>query len=1227
MSQMNDESDSSTRMTRGRLRKTSIDQMDSDARPSTPSRMAKKMEPINESEACTPFKKNPLLAHVDSPMPIVQQSPRRSRRISASDDEALISSQIGRRTKILSTEVKSQSPAPKRRTRASSAEPSDDDAVIFVNETLPISRAARMKQRQSVILSPTVEFIAEDDELNISNELELRNRSISKSPASVYLSPKANGIVSMKTCSVVVSKLSIDDSENIESVVKDEILSPNASNEEEIFAVADNEEDDMVPLSQFVKNKIMEVEPMSPSQITRRSRLSMNESNKNVEKVTQERLSKSINDNKDKIEDLDESATVSTNGEKVATPLFSPEMFSEDDGELQETANVSSIIDRITSPKSKTLTPAKPETPSRLLKIVNSEVIDSSQQASSLAIQGRRSYREMSFSEMEGSPVRTNKSLITLSNSPHVNQNTPTKNGVESIAIEKVKTLNNKNTPLKVVYATPVKSLSTPMKISSSETPGKEKIDDSISMDISLNNSSDMDITLASLKKKSISKTPQPTKVETISKTLSKSWSQAIEANSSGKIAGIDNFSPLTEKKSVIKTKTPIKLIDTDTESENNEDDNEQKERSEFILLEAEEGEEDSMDSSERKYIEENEIHEEGADLGSEDTDDENLDEEEEDEDDSFIASDNPEIDDQYSLDSDEEVIELRKSRTKRLSRIIQMPESSDEEAVSENSPVKTPRKSPAKISSDVLNRKRKRGEMLDDSIVDNKKRAKLSDTILDATDESFESSMSDYEDALEKSIELDDDSLKTPKQQKDKTPKKSAKKESPMQVDEAQEEEQMITKLKKLKKARSNAVDMETILSKCNSILSVSEQEKKANKALKKVRKMEEKRIKLSLKAATEINTSSENKENTLKKKKYKKNLKQKAVEDVNDGKKEDMAATLSRFSEKLERKRLRKAEKKLEKKAQMELNAGNEVLEVEVAETVVKSDKKKKKKSKKEIVQVEEIVSEEPKTKKSKKQKSVLEEIVEPTESNVKKSKKKKKKKMLTEQVSNEIEEEVKQPSKKKLKRMALEEQMAEAPVVKEKSKKRKIQEISSDIDEHVPVLKKKLNVLKKIENPTQFNEVPQTQAAQRSNIFGLEELAKIPPPAPAGKIKTMIPKELDIVSKKRKRNTSKKSYAEPKNALPRPVWTSSGMFMEEPSTPFKFSESTYVALKGTGTSTEFGVMSFDGGMKRKQQKVKEQDSTAPMSFKTKAMFRKDNYRDGSKKGMAKMFKNNSC
>lgn len=83
---------------------------------------------------------------------------------------------------------------------------------------------------------------------------------------------------------------------------------------------------------------------------------------------------------------------------------------------------------------------------------------------------------------------------------------------------------------------------------------------------------------------------------------------------------------------------------------------------------------------------------------------------------------------------------------------------------------------------------------------------------------------------------------------------------------------------------------------------------------------------------------------------------------------------------------------------------------------------------------------------------------------------------------------------------------------------------------------------------------------------------------------------------------------------------------MFMEEPLTPFKFQESSYVALQGTGTSTEFGVMSFEGGKKRQQKK--EQDTTAPLSFKTKAMFRKGNFRDGSKKAtMATMFKNNSC
>lgn len=886
-------------------------------------------------------------------MPIAQQSPRRSRRISASDDEALIPSQISRRAKMLSTEVKSHSPAPKRRTRASSAEPSDDEAVIFVNETVPISRATRMKQRQSVILSPTVELIAEDDELNISDELELRNRSISKSPASIYLSPKGNGYVNIKTCSVVVSKCSIDGIAPVESILKEEVISPNSSIEEEIFAVPANDEETMVPLSQFVKNKIMEVEPISPSQNTSRTRLSMIETQKTAEKIVLERLSKSINDMKDKFANLDNFANVSTNGKTVGSPLFSDE-----ECEVQKAENVSLIIDRITSPKSKTLTPAKTETPSRLTMPVNDdEDIDCSQSTSTIAIQGRRSYREkslaakeQSFSEMEGSPVRNNKSLLPLADSPLIDLNTPTKNGTGANIIQKEKTPITKKTPLKVVNATPVKSSSTPMKISNSETPRRDKNDESKSMDISIN-SSDMDITLASMKKKSISKTPQPTKVETVSKTLSKSWSQAIETKSAGKSAGIDNFSPLSEKKSVIKTKTPFKLIDTDNESENNDEDLEP-ERSEFVLDEADEGEEDSMDSSERKYTEVNEIVEEGEDLGSEDTDGEEMDEE--DEDDSFIASDNQEIDDQYSLDSDEEVIELRKSRTaKRQSRIIQMSDdTSDEENVAQKTPVKTSRKSLSKKSPDVLvekenNRKRKRGDVMNDSVVENSKRAKLSETILDATDDSYESSMSDYKDALERSIEKDESVKTPPKIQKVKTPKKSAKKEIPMEVEETQDEEeeevQTTKKIKKVQKAQNNVVDMQTILSKCNSILSVSEQEKKANKALKKIRKTEEKRLKLSLKASTDnVDASTENKENSLKKKKYKKNLKQKAVEDVNDGKKEDMAASLSRFSEKMERKRLRKAEKKLEKKAQMELNAETEVSNVEVAEPVVKADKK---------------------------------------------------------------------------------------------------------------------------------------------------------------------------------------------------------------------------------------------------------------------------------------------
>lgn len=869
-------------------------------------------------------------------MPAVQQSPRRSRRISASDDEAL----LPKRVKNLSTEVKSQSPAPRRRTRASSAEPSDDDAVVFVSESIPNNRAARMKQRQSVILSPTVELIAEDDELNISNELELRNRSISKSPASVYLSPKLSGIIALKSCSVVVSKCSFDEDDKTENKLKVELVSPNNSSQE-IFAVSESNEENIVPVSQFVKDKIMEVEPlMSPSQITSTSRLSITETQKNGIKET-----------------------VIENGKSSVPTIFSQEMFSDDDAEFHEAENVNLIIDRITSPKpstpkSKISTPPTNGTPSRLLKTVDSEeVIDNSQPTVSLAIQGRRSYRErstaakeQSFSEMEGSPVRIVKIPVTLNNSPLINFNTPAKNVVVN---EKEKTPLNKKTPMKIVDKTPVKSSSTPLKTSSFETPGKEKMNETKSMDISKENGSDMDITLASLKKKVISKTPQPAKVETVSKTLSKSWSQAVEASSAKNTKSIDSFSMTLETKTVIKSKTPLKLIDTDTEDDddNENDDVVSKEQSDLILDEAEEGEEDSMDSSERNYIKENEIVEDGEDIGSQDTDGEEIDEE--DEDDSFIASDGPEIDDQYSLDSDEEVIELRKSRTvKRQSRIINLPDSSEDEVVLEKTPVKTPRKSMSKKSPELLNdvddnrsKKRRREDRMDDSVVVNTKRAKLSETILDATDDSYESS--DYEDALEKSVELDaETTLKTPtKKQKEQTPKKSAKKETPMEVEEMQQDDEITEIKKKVKKAKTTAADIESILNKCNLILSKSEQEKKANKAIKKVRKMEEKRLKLSLKQSTDsANTSAENKENSLKKKKYKKNLKQKAVEDVNDFKKDDMAASLSKFSEKLERKRLRKAEKKLEKKAQLELYADTEVLNVEVAQPVVKADKKVK-------------------------------------------------------------------------------------------------------------------------------------------------------------------------------------------------------------------------------------------------------------------------------------------
>ncbi|KAH8331181.1 hypothetical protein KR067_012537 [Drosophila pandora] len=149
-----------------------------------------------------------------------------------------------------------------------------------------------------------------------------------------------------------------------------------------------------------------------------------------------------------------------------------------------------------------------------------------------------------------------------------------------------------------------------------------------------------------------------------------------------------------SEKKEELATSPPKPLKSPKTvklfSEEEDEEEHDSENKCEFVDNEAEEAPQnyesgDSMDSSERREIEENEIPSHGESVGSQDTEEESNGEEEED-DDSFVVSDNDEEEDLgalcFSNDEEEESDEVEKKRTpkagKKRNRIV-VPDSSED--------------------------------------------------------------------------------------------------------------------------------------------------------------------------------------------------------------------------------------------------------------------------------------------------------------------------------------------------------------------------------------------------------------------------------------------------------------------------------------------------------------------------------------------------------------------
>lgn len=337
-----------------------------------------------------------------------------------------------------------------------------------------------------------------------------------------------------------------------------------------------------------------------------------------------------------------------------------------------------------------------------------------------------------------------------------------------------------------------------------------------------------------------------------------RSWSQAV-----GHVINdpIDNF-PKNEEQETC-TQSPVSLKKKSFVPSSDESDDENEENNSFIADECEVGSEESITESELKYVEENEVPDDGASIGSQDTNEleEMGDEEEEEENDSMI--DDADLSDRYSMSSDEECIEEITEKPKRKSRIILQSSSSEDDAPAENRSVQ---------NDGGPNRKRLREEdgELNASIAEmtSSKRIKVNENI-QAESENTEISTPENNKMVSaentKVISEDLDLATT------ETPATTLKTE-------------ITAKSEQNKNQPKKEIDISNVLNKCEEYLSMKEQERKAKLPLKKAKKAEKLAKKQeALKAASSENFGNdENKENSLKKKKKKPSKKQKLVEGI---------------------------------------------------------------------------------------------------------------------------------------------------------------------------------------------------------------------------------------------------------------------------------------------------------------------------------------------------------
>lgn len=216
----------------------------------------------------------------------------------------------------------------------------------------------------------------------------------------------------------------------------------------------------------------------------------------------------------------------------------------------------------------------------------------------------------------------------------------------------------------------------------------------------------------------------------------------------------------------------------------------------------------------------------------------------------------------------------------------------------------------------------------------------------------------------------------------------------------------------------------------------------------------------------------------------------------------------------------------------------------------------------------------------------------------------KKRKSKKSAQEDVHLDQQPQLK--NKKKKKTETTESLIAEISVETKKAKKRKRADAIEHDGQGQPPLKKKLSILQQIEGNSGRMRDPLLEANQTNR-----PKQSFPMPSASQKLKKIIPENVEVEKKRKKtKKSNKKVIPEPELSPPKPVWSSAGVFIEEPKTPFKFTSTQYVPIR-TAASTKFGVVVFEAN------KMSKKHDKPPQDFRTQSMLG-NKKRDGSMKNI---------